>query len=602
MQRLFLLALMIGVSSFSSAQLLELNLQPYFYTYIPFLEVTDNQDIIIAGYGRKTSDFLERPYLAFIEKDGNLKWEFTDFTSATGERIMELVLTDDEITILGNSLVSCDLGGGSFIYKFDYEGNIKAAITRENNDNLRIYPEFACFRPNGELFIFSNEGYEVWASNDTFIHRSEHYQRGIKRVDKITDVVGFNDNFLISGYDFVLPPHEDEEDNCNFESVVIEPWITAYDFTEYCIIDNDTIYKINEVIPDSLCYLFGKKALYKYGRLFDNDYEFLFDEQLDLSSYDEVISIQQKENQVYLLTLKEEQYTMNILNDLLEIQQTIDLTLLPQQRIIDFKLWNENILLMGIDESYHTVPSEYYFDNSSGAVFLREYELVPTSSNSFPVDIVITSIESEQPTTVLGFCNQYDYSCGTPVNMTYRNIQVEVTNKGTVPIHSFNLNARYDRCLECLTSCGILQVYEQKIEGVNILPNDSYTVSWDSIMIRSTPMVSEHDLCIWTTVPNQKLDGVKENDMHCQTFTVDNSLVTALDNIETESMDDLSWKELISKGLTAQVYDINGRLIATLAKDQVEVEAFLNQLITGVYVLHFRGENYQRAELYVRYY
>lgn len=599
MQRLFLLILMIGVSSFSSAQLLELNWQPHFYNYPTIMEVTANQDIIVAGYGRRNALDSDMHFLTFIDKEGNIKWEFNEFANV-GE-VHDIILAEDKIIVVGRAFHSCDATGKGFIYKFDYEGNVLFAVNDENSNGTWVDPRFAGLISNDELVILGVYGYEVWSSSDTLIFRETHFQLGrLEKIDRITDLVSFNNDLLITGYDEIWG-NEDEEDNCTFLQVKIRADWQPYTLFENCRLLTDQVYKINKV-SDSSYLLLGRERIYRsIGYNDDTDF-YVQDESYNLGIYDTVINVQQKGEEVFLLVYNEEQYWLITLNEAFEFQRKVALKILPEQQLLDFRIIENKILFMGIEESYHTAPSLFYPDNSTASVFLKAYDLRSVSSFSYPVDIAITHIESEEPTTIDGYCNQYDYSCGTAVIMTYRNIQVEVSNKGTVPIHSFNLNARYDHCKECETFCGIVQVFQQKYEGLNLLPNESITITWDSIQIRNTPMVSEHDLCIWTTVPNQKLDGVKENDMHCQTFTVDNSLVTALDNIEAESMDDLSWKELISKGLTAQVYDINGRLIATLAKDQLEVEAFLNQLIAGIYVLHFRGENYQRAELYVRYY
>lgn len=161
-----------------------LNLQPYFYSHPTVVKFSSNNDIVVAGYGRKNAVDSYLPYLAFINEAGELLWEFTDF-GPTGI-VNDLIVTEHEIIAVGYYSLACDFGGGGFIYIFDYAGNVLYVDGVESEEGTQIYPKFTCLRPNSDLFVMDNFGFESWSSNNELQFFNHSFQADW--LDWITDL------------------------------------------------------------------------------------------------------------------------------------------------------------------------------------------------------------------------------------------------------------------------------------------------------------------------------------------------------------------------------------------------------------------------------
>jgi|GEM_PF-1015272 len=138
--------------------------------------------------------------------------------------------------------------------------------------------------------------------------------------------------------------------------------------------------------------------------------------------------------------------------------------------------------------------------------------IVPTRS------VALTGIRLEQQPVATVF----PYSCpsgGSQItNFFYGKVFAMVTNTGNAPVSRFRINSRFSPCWNiCYFNRDLSGIFETPImpgDSAEVLLVDNLTVP--AVFFNG----STHELCLWTSVPDDALDAIPNDDRYCQTFSV----------------------------------------------------------------------------------
>lgn len=121
------------------------------------------------------------------------------------------------------------------------------------------------------------------------------------------------------------------------------------------------------------------------------------------------------------------------------------------------------------------------------------------------------------PQTYLDFCGGFDGANGRNFRIEFGKVFVTVKNTGNTPVQKFRVNGHFDRCSDICVS------YEQISIPFDmpLLPGDSTELLLpDDFDLDGQENKPAFNLCFWTAVPDDRLDGNPEDDRFCKTFSV----------------------------------------------------------------------------------
>lgn len=106
--------------------------------------------------------------------------------------------------------------------------------------------------------------------------------------------------------------------------------------------------------------------------------------------------------------------------------------------------------------------------------------------------------------------------------LVYDSLKITVQNFGDNTIDSLKLNADFVQFREIGSCIWYYQLYHEKYTGVSLMPGESIDLYWEdfSVFFEEIPTTEDFEICIWTSLPNQKIDRDSENDIFCTDFLV----------------------------------------------------------------------------------
>ena len=105
--------------------------------------------------------------------------------------------------------------------------------------------------------------------------------------------------------------------------------------------------------------------------------------------------------------------------------------------------------------------------------------------------------------------------------LRYDDLKITVHNFGDSPIDNVKLNARFEEIWIGPSCKWFYQQYHKKFTGLSLMPGESIDLYWDNFNILFYGKPTEpFDICIWTSLPDQRLDSDHDNDRFCSSFLV----------------------------------------------------------------------------------
>ncbi|MEO1261729.1 MAG: T9SS type A sorting domain-containing protein [Bacteroidota bacterium] len=137
-------------------------------------------------------------------------------------------------------------------------------------------------------------------------------------------------------------------------------------------------------------------------------------------------------------------------------------------------------------------------------------------------DIGVTDIEMiGTPTVSVPAYGEYQ--------LTYDSLKITVQNFGNNTIDSLKLNSFFQSISLNLGLCFFYQFPHKKFDNLSLLPGESQDLYWESFEIAFREIPEEDfEICIWSSLPNQKIDRDSGNDLFCADFLVSNKEVTPM--------------------------------------------------------------------------
>lgn len=203
-----------------------------------------------------------------------------------------------------------------------------------------------------------------------------------------------------------------------------------------------------------------------------------------------------------------------------------DLNLINTQESDRFKRIKINDFEFNGEDQLNVLGTEYYESSlgvneeqaKNSALVLVDVQLPIVDTSE--IDIGVTEVNTiEQPTVIAtpeSICSFFNGGGGYGI-INHSDIKIRVDNFSNEVINDFYLNLEYPICSYI---CSDRQVFSQRITNANIPPEGSKVFTWSDLSISNQLTEGIHDLCIWTSVPNNKTDRNHSNNRACKSFIV----------------------------------------------------------------------------------
>jgi len=496
--RFHLILLLLFLSITISAQDKEYNFKKDFYTSPQVIELTESNKILIGVNQGRNLLQATHPYLIVMDASGEILWEYTDFVEEIGTITKIIPLKNEFFYVIGNGREGCDFGGYGFVFRFDESGNL---ISKSDLTD-RIYPiNEADVFDNENLLLLTRYSIEKRTKENELVYFEYIPEFEIKKFKQVVTTVG--DDFLMSG--------SPNDNDCRL--VYMEVHELDDLFWDYCRVEGFDIKQLFRSNSENYFYAISDQYILKldsYGYWYDF-YEFDNTTLLKAKLYDEHLYMLKTFNSNHVI-IKADTLT-------LEVKDTILLNLSEDQFPVDFVvLGGDQVRLLGQQKSpYNIIPRNYFDDLSESSAFIRRYQF-GRENNSFPnTDAGVSNARVNRlPSYSTSKCEE-SY-CGPNADIKYDSTFVTVTNYGTDTIRSVYINAQYDYCSYCEWLCYETQTFSKRFDGFTLAPQESMEFAFDSILIIDQADLSNHELCFWTSVPDEKLDKNTANDYYCDQF------------------------------------------------------------------------------------
>ncbi len=496
----------------------EYNFQTGFYSEPSIIKVTESNKIII-GFSYRNDIFRDNFLKLIVMSElGEILWEYDDL--APQGIIGEIILLEDQtFYVTGRGQNACDWGGGGFLYKFDEIGNVLLSSTFDDQIlNTTATDTF----PNGDLILINRNSLQRRTPLNELIW--EEYFEDSYQVKNFSDIITVGDDFYITG-----EPQEGED--CDLTYVTTDFGLPVYDECRFSTtVSSDTLIKIlytgfNETYHfiSGIRYYIGYDAYIQGGSsVFENS---------------NFTRLRAASNYIYILDAKQKRI-IRFLNEaptsfpILPVD-ILDLNLSENDVPIDFSITNdEKIMVLGKERSTHKLFQDTFADSlSQSATFIKEYTF--NESNDFlNYDAGVSSIRSEGNLIIsTASCN--NFGCNDLVDIQYEDLYVTIFNHGDHVINSIHLNANYPSCENCDGICHRSQTFTKFYDNLNLAPQQMVELSFGDLFIKGQNETDLHEVCFWTSVPENKTDKDQTNDLSCEVF----NLATPVNEIEDKQID-----------------------------------------------------------------
>jgi len=180
---------------------------------------------------------------------------------------------------------------------------------------------------------------------------------------------------------------------------------------------------------------------------------------------------------------------------------------------------DQEIILTGEHRSVHEDYSTI-FETSEIDVFIKKVNL--GGSNTYlNTDAGLSEIRIENPPEYTNATCSGFFECEVNIDINYKDIFVTITNYGDELLETVQVSARYDYCPDCdlLGNCTPTQIFTNTYDLLSLSPGESKEVYFGDIFVKNQSTM-DHELCLWTSTPNNQIDKNSENDLACELFNL----------------------------------------------------------------------------------
>lgn len=180
---------------------------------------------------------------------------------------------------------------------------------------------------------------------------------------------------------------------------------------------------------------------------------------------------------------------------------------IPAGRQLSFlALAPDGIVLAGTERYGLEEPGK-----GNNAVFLKKYNFDGATMDSGR-DAGITSIEIEQEPVGYPFGAEY-------YKILFRDVKINVQNLGDSILQQVNVNIEFPM-IDTLCIDGFQQ-FSKQYQGLSILPGQTAELNWQELRVTfDEDPTGSLEFCMWTSMPDQKLDRDASNDLYCTSLFV----------------------------------------------------------------------------------
>ncbi|TAK42607.1 MAG: T9SS type A sorting domain-containing protein [Saprospiraceae bacterium] len=186
------------------------------------------------------------------------------------------------------------------------------------------------------------------------------------------------------------------------------------------------------------------------------------------------------------------------------LQQVGSFTLSGENQTFDQVAFYQEGLAIGGAEHYGSA------EHGNDAAFIKYYSTGGDAPSS-NMDAAIVSNEQGQEAFVT---HPWAYE------VVFRDIKITVQNFGETPIEQVNLNLEFPE-VWLPGWCFKIQQFSKQFDNFLLLPGETIDLTWDSLLVWFEEKPEGFvEFCIWSSIPNHKLDENAANDVHCSDFIV----------------------------------------------------------------------------------
>lgn len=201
-----------------------------------------------------------------------------------------------------------------------------------------------------------------------------------------------------------------------------------------------------------------------------------------------------------------ENHFVHLFNDSLDFQNSFELMEESEFRLID--IGPEGIALAGLETYGSAMPS-----GGTEAFFTKSYSF---SGNNYDMsrDVGVVDVELGAITGVVTKPNYLEIYFGLTT--------VTVKNFGSQPVNRLFIRSK-----------GLYNSFSKKIEDVILPPNETLTLTLDSLWLQTNVQPGRiQEVCIWTSHPNYRLDENSVNDGFCTDYLVGNEEISSQNGLK----------------------------------------------------------------------
>lgn len=542
------------------AQDLNVGLQSDFFSFASVVVPVEEDKWLIGGETGQFYGFPAfHPYLAMLDKEGNVLWERRISNILGTERglVSKIIPTETGSYLVVGEAMGCDYGLPGFLAEYDTVGNQLAfkelyevgqiAVQLATGDLLTGNPEWSNF---GRVDV--EEGL-VWEQQLYFSHQFKLKDLAISANG---DAFALGDRWL-----FKIDPEEGEilvdrpiEAGVQLLSLHDQPGIWL--LQEHKLQHFDTnLMLLNEAMLEVGTDYYGIRALngglYVLGRDAEGKTAVhAFDQQLNLMRH--------------FTALDHHFFTQDLAYRNGEL------------------LFLGNKMTHGLSGNLPFQYIEWPFRLRGSHIFVQSFDTLGQSAyNPLDVSIEAVSFVSSPAVEDLGYACQ---------SLRFSGVAIKIENTGQEVLQKISLNSRFDRCQGI---CSSAFTYFYTFDNLNLEPGEAVTLPVGDISAPGIPQQEEVELCFWASLPNGKIDKQASNDLKCQSLLINDSPTLAkdfslrlfpnpaADQIQVSFSSPL-WSDQIGK-----IYNSQGQLMTTyhLRQGTNLQEIDISRLSPGAYFL-----------------